>query len=613
MGPLLPALLALLLAAPPAFAQSAFDFPRAEAALDRDLNPYYAQDFLKDTAAQHANQLLDPDREARLVERATELKDMSDLLIAYVDPAAMNEALRLRLTDEDATPDAPRLLGFGAQPAKLLAWRAKYFDYVPADRLEKALWEWKTLSAGQRDWLTAVPRSFTEEKWRAAPFPRRLAGLHEWASAIYDLLMQTSPKSQADLNVMMNERYEIWGVMDGVQKRLSGEYMTKASAAVAGLAQIDKLPRSVRESADPAVKELLARARAGATPQETLAALAALFDKTGVRNEAVQMQAPDRPDQKLARVDPKLFASMLGTGLLAEIGDVDAGRAVVKFYETHPLKIEARDLATNLAQFQPWDGALVFNERFITDWIKSQGLGAQAVISDPARFHELVMILAPNFVHEATHQIQKAFADDHGIYAWNAQHQEIEAKEVQSDYMVEKMARDPAYGRFLARTRDHSYIVQQDLQQTASFMRNPRTFHAVVMSDYYAGLPSLENVESKTLQFLDADIAALRAEKQRRAALPPSTRGELERTGFDKDEDFKTMPEWKAYLAKVKSGVIDASIAKDSVERDKVLKTYELTSARASAAYGRAESDAERVIRGEVQDKREVPSPGKPR
>ena len=614
MGPLLPALLALLLAVPPAFAQTAFDFPHADAALNQDLDPAYAQDFLKNTAAQHAIQLSDPDREALLVERATALKDMSDLLSSYVDPASMNEALRLRLGDDDANPEGPKLLGFGSHPAALLAWRAKYFKDVPADRVEKALWEWKTLSDEQHDWLSASPRSFAEDKWEAGSFTKRFLALHEWATAIYDRMMKTSPKTQAELGAMQNDRYKIWAVMDGTQKRLSGEYMTKASAAVAGLSQLDKLPQSFRDSADPAVKDLLAKARAGATPQETLAALAALFDKAGVHNGDVQMQAPDRPDQKLASVDPKLFNEMLGTGLLAEIGDVDAGRAVVEFFKTHPLKVEARDLATNLAQFQPDNGALVFNERFITDWIKSQGMSAQAVISDPARFHELVMILAPNFVHESTHQIQKAFADLHGIYAWNAQHQEIEAKEAQSDYMLEKMVKDPAYRDFLTRTRDHSFIVQQDLAQTGSFTRNPRSFRAVVMSDYYAGLPSLETVESNTLLFLDTNIDALRGEKRRRAALPAAARAELERAGFDKDEDFKTMAEWKTYLMKVKTGVLDSLIAKDSAERDKVLKTYELTSARETQVDDYIENDAESVIRGDAPPpKREVPSPGRPR
>lgn len=614
MGPLLPALLALLPAVAPAFAQSAYDFPQAEAALNRNLDPNYARNFLEDTASQHANQLANPDREAALVERATALKDMSDLLVSYVDPASMNEALRLRLGDDDANPEGPKLLGFGAHPAALLAWRAKYFDYVPAGRVETALWEWKTLSDEQRAWLSASPRSFSADQWEASSFTKRFLALQEWATAIYDRMMKASPKTQAELAALQNDRYKIWAVMDGAQKRLSGEYETKASAAVAGLSQLDKLPPGFRDSADPAVKALLAQARSGATPEATLAALAALFDKAGVHDGDVAMQAPDRPDQKLSSVDPKLFNQMLGTGLLAEIGDVDAGRGVVEFFKTHPLKVEVRDLATNLAQFQPGDGALVFNERFIGDWIKSQGMSAQAVISDPVRLHELVMILAPNFVHESTHQIQKAFADDHGIYAWNAQHQEIEAKEIQSDYMLEKMMKDPAYRDFLLRTRDRSFIVQQDLAQTQSFTRNPRSFRAVVMSDYYAGLPSLESVESDTLLYLDTSIAVVRGEKARRAALSAGPRAALERSGLDKDEDFKTNAEWAAYLKKVKTRVLDDLIAKDSAERGKVLKTYELTSAREAAADDRIENDAESLIRGDPPpQKKEVPPPGGPR
>src|SRR6185312_15569455 len=145
MGPLPPALLALLLAVPAAFAQAAFDFAHAEPQLYQELNPYYADEFLKHVDDQHANALQDADREARLVERATALKDMEDILVSYVGPAEMNEAFRARLIDDGSDPDGPKFLGFGAHPAALLAWRAKYFDYVPEGRVQMALWEWSTL------------------------------------------------------------------------------------------------------------------------------------------------------------------------------------------------------------------------------------------------------------------------------------------------------------------------------------------------------------------------------------------------------------------------------------------------------------------------------------
>jgi hypothetical protein len=613
MGPLPPALLTLLLAVPAAFAQTAYDFQPAETALFQELDPNYAQDFLKHPEAQRANALRDPDREARLVERATALKDMSDILVSYVDPAAMNEALRVRLLDDDENPEAPKLLGFGAHPPRLLAWRAKHFDYVPSGRVELAVWEWSTLLPDQREFVSAPPRNMHESSWQAASFAKRLATLRLWGNAIYERLMKASPKTEAELEVMRKDRLLIWGVMDGTQKRLSGEQWTKASAAVAGMARLDKLPRAVRESSDPEIKSLLAKARAGATPQDTLAALAALFDKAGVHEDGVRAQAPDRPDQKLSTVDPKLFNDMLAAGMRTEIGDVPTGESVMEFYKTHPLSISVRDLATNLAQFEPGTGAIVFNERFIGDWIKGQGLSAKEVITNPTRLQELVMILAPSFVHESTHKIQKAFADDHDIFAWNGQHQEIEAKETESDYMLEKMAKDPAYRQFLIRERDHSFMVQQNLAQTAAFQRDPRAFRAEVMSDYYAGLPSLEALESSSLTFLDSNISALRAELKRREDLPAPIRWAIDRSGYDKDKDFKTMAEWTEYLKTVKTPVIHKLLDGDAAKRDKTLRTYELTSAREDQVDARVEADAERVIRGTSAAKPGVPSPGAPR
>jgi TPP-dependent trihydroxycyclohexane-1,2-dione (THcHDO) dehydratase len=133
------------------------------------------------------------------------------------------------------------------------------------------------------------------------------------------------------------------------------------------------------------------------------------------------------------------------------------------------------------------------------------------------------------------------------------------------------------------------------------------------MNDYYPGLPALETVASYSLLFLDTNIQVLRAEKRRRAALPADARTEIEKDGFDKDKDFKTMAEWKDYLTKVKAGVIDQLIAHDSQVRDKTLKTYELTSAREVETLSRVESDAESVIRGDAEPRPDIPSPGKPR
>jgi hypothetical protein len=605
----------LALSAAPARAQSAADLFRVyEPCLFQDRDPYCANSLLKDPAQQETVRAADADRAARLVERAAGLKDFEDMLVAHIQPAPLNEALRARLTDDDTNPEAPKGLGFGAHPETLLAWRAKYFDYVPADAVAAALWEWGTLTPEQKDWLSASPRSFDAAKWEALAFARRDAHLYDWAKELYIKMMSSSPKTSADVDALRNTRFKIWQVMNGDQKRLSGEFLTKASAAVQGLQQLDKLPKSVLASPDPAVKALLAKARSGASPAETLAALAQLFDKAAVHNDAVATQAPDRPDQKFSSLDPKLLGEMLGAGLRAEIRDVDAGAGVDRFFENHPLNIRIRELGTNLAQFDG-AGAIVFNERFVTDWIKSQGLAAQAVMSDPAKLHELVMILAPVFVHEATHQIQKAWADDHGIFAWNAQHQEIEAKEIQSDYVLEKEAKSPAYRAFLSRSINQSLYVQQDVSQAEKFRRDPRTFRALVMSDYYAGLPSLEATAATQLQFHALAIDLMRAEKKRRAALPQAQRDAIESGGFDKDKDFPTVREWVAYLARMKTSALDKQIAVHVADRDKTMRTYELTSGRESRVLDRIESDANSVIRGDAQAPAHLvpPPPGAPR
>lgn len=582
-----------------------------ELCLFKDRDPYCAANFLKNGPEQAALRAADPESAARIVERATSLKDFSDLLVAHTNGATMNEALRIRLFDDETSTSAPKLLGFGAKPATLLEWRAKYFDYVSPKALETAVWEWSTLADYQKAWLSAPPRALDEGRWKALSFMRRDARMHEWGSELYEKMMKSSPKTPEELDAIQRIRAQIWQVMDGGQKRLSGEFVGNAAAAVQGLRG---LPKSLLNSSDPAVKALLAQARSASTPEATLEALARLFDASGQHDETVATHAPDRPDQKLSTVNPRILGEMLGSGLRAEIKTVDAGRTVDEFYKDHPLKVQVKPLGTELAHFDPTDGAIVFNERFLTDWIKGQGLTARDVVTNPARLHELVMILAPVFVHEATHQMQKAWADDHDLYAWNAQHQEIEAKEVQSDYVLAKQAQSPAYRAFLGQAQKTSLYVQQDVAQAAAFRRDPRMFHMAVMTDYYAGLPSLEATESARLENISIGLDALRAERARRASLPAGRRRALEANGFTQDKDFNTMDEWKEYLTHVKTSALDQMIAGLVRDRDKTLRTYELTSARETQVLQRVESDAERVIRGDSPPSgRFVPPPGKPR
>lgn len=595
MSPLLTPLAALLLS--PAFGQTAPSaFAEPDQQLLQDLDPDYADSFLTDDSLRAYLRQQDAGHEASLVEQATRLKDLKDLLLAQTDPGGLNAALRARLVDDPGLPDVPKGLGFGSQPEKLVAWTGRYMPGVSEDVLDEALYEWSTLSPAQQRWLAAPGRAMTGARWAGTPFDQRANLLHEWGSGVYQRLLSASPKTRAELDALGSQGDSVLPVLSSEERSSLQDAFEKDQARVKGLAELSAKAATIH---DPRLLALLHTAQTGST-DDALAAMSQLFDKTGIQDRSVVSMAPSAADQKLSSLDPSVVKSMIGTAVLQEIQGVPAGQRVYDFFQTHPLKLAMSTTLgpSALAEYDHETGEIQFSGQFVDDFLKGEGVKPADLARRPDELKKLAMIMAPTFVHESTHQMQDDWAKQNHVEFWSGQHLEIEAKEVQSLFLIEKARADPAYAQFLKENQDHSQMVREDLFQASAFERDPRGFRELVMTDYYDALPSLEADAADAIGHAQGDVQAVSAELARRKALPPSQVAAIDADGYDKDADFDTMAEWGRYLRGVKTSALNGLQAKFAADRASAETTYDKTSAREESQYDSLEAELAATEKG---------------
>lgn len=519
-------LAAVLAAAPRASyaASAAMDAQRA--ALLRARDPNSAERFLADSSLQTALRAEDEKAELDLFRAAAELRDLRQLLRGYQqEDRVIREGLAAR-------PDC----SFCQDPRQLLDWADRY-QASPHDFLRGALLEWDTLPPARSRWL--ADRGVARAQWDKTPFVARQAKIREWGMAEYEQIMKSLPEDQAALDKLGVRANEINDALDHDQAYALGQRVEKAEAAVKAMAEAEK---RLAQSGTPELRAALAAAKNAPDLETRLANLGRVFDGLNVPNEAVHSAAPLKPGQGFDDATRQLTAEMLGPALLREVDGTWAGAELKAFYAKVPMKITVKpEDAGSLAAYS--EGVMNFGSGEIEDFLKARGRSARDLLTDPALLHDLTRELAPVFVHEATHHRQDVWAKERGIRGAWSQYQEIEAMETESIYALEKIARDPSYKAYLAKSAETS----PNAREVVSLARRLETggadqFRRSIQALHYPGLLSLEGETWSWLVRRDKADAAIRAELGRRAALSPVRRAALY-LGPDLAEEYDTRDE----------------------------------------------------------------------
>lgn len=595
--PVLALLLALAAAAPAVRAQTAaLDQERRILVVERD--PDAAERFLNDAPRQAALRAQDEAAYLSLFRAATELRDLRQLLRGYQqEKRVLREGLAAR-------PDC----SFCQDPAQLVAWSERW-KAAPRDLLRESIYEWDTLAAPRRTWLSG--QGAPEAVWRTMKFTDRQAKLRSWAKAEFAALMKLVPRTQGELDAFSARMDAVEEFLDHDDSIAVDERYAKAETAVKKIADAEK--RLARSGNQTLLAELKA-ARGAADLDAVLSHLGRLYDGMGLHDATLSTAAPMKPGAGFDAPTAKLAAEMLGPALLREVSGTQAGDRINAFYAKTPLKITLEPEKTGtLATY--YQGVLNFGREQIEDFLKSRGRSARDLVSDHALMGELVRDLAPVFVHETTHHRQDVWATQKRINGPWSQYQEIEAMETEAVYVLEKAARDPGYKAYLARAGKDSPNTREALglarrmetQGADQFRRSIRAWH-------YPGLLSLEGSTWERDARHRIAIADMRAELKRRAALPFLTRFMLER-GPALDTDFDTHDEFLKALRLAGTKHLQDALAVEEKEDAALPSVYAQHRARADAADREAEALLADIRAGKLaaRPKIVVPSPGAPR
>lgn len=540
-------LTAALAAAPRASyaASAAMEAQRAQLLRARD--PNSAERFLADSSLQTALRAEDAKAELDLFRAATELRDLRQLLRGYEqEDRVIREGLAAR-------PDC----SFCQNPKQLLEWSDR-FRASPHDFLRGALLEWDTLSPARSKWLSS--RGVTSAQWEATTFLARAGKLREWGKAEFDLIMKTVPKDQAELDKLGARADEINDALDHDQAYELGQRVEKAEAAVKAMAEAEK---RLARSGSPELRAALAAAKNAPDLETRLANLGKIFDGLNIPNDAVHSAAPLKPGQGFDDRTRRLTAEILGPALLRETGGTWAGAQLKAFYAKVPLKITVNpEDVGSLATYS--EGVLNFGSGEIEDFLKARGRAARDLLTDASLLHDLVRELAPVFVHEATHHRQDVWAKERGIRDSWSQYQEIEAMETESIYALEKIARDPSYKAYLAKSAETS----PNAREVVSLARRletggPDQFRRSIQALHYPGLLSLEGETWSRIVRHDKADAAVRAELDRRAALPLWRRLPLN-AGPALADEYDTRAQFLAAVRAAGTGGLEKFLAADA-------------------------------------------------
>lgn len=523
---------------------------RQKLLVDRD--PVYARAFLTEDARQSAAKAEAPKEYPGLFQTALELKDVFDILHGQLDYGSLRQALELCRSP------------LCSQPQLLIDWRAKYMSYVDEKRVSQAVAEWSTLSLRQRAFIQG--RATDEAKWKTLTLVQRKVLIEAWGKWRLAEFMKVSPKTPKELEAMRVEANAIHSALDHDDAVRLWDRYRQADAAVDALVDAQK---RVDKAADPKLKAMLDKARAGGDLDGTLNDLNKVFDGLKVENKALKAAAPAAKSQGFDAGQTALLATMLKKGLMQEVDGTWAGSELVPFYKRKELKLVIRPLgAGRIGEYHDSSEEIVFNQAFIEEYVKANGLTPSQLLGSAAALNSLTVQLSPLFVHEAYHQLQDDFAERNKLPNPVAQHRELESMQVEALFILQKMKHDPKFKKIMEGAQEGSKLARESLSKAQRLEKGAGWLRDTIVSWHYPGLQSLEGWASAAVSSDRYYSGRIRAELERRSKLPIWSRFPLSGkkpfsgTHLSVDQWNKELPAVGTETLESLLAVYDAALAK---------------------------------------------------
>lgn len=569
------ALLALLLAGAPSAAR-ADDAERlpspsdnAYAAAERrailaDADPGEAAAFLAGDQGERARQVADPGLYAALFERATELAYLRRLLF----DGSSAERIRAALA-ADAGCSLCR------KPRRLRRWASVHFSLDEKTRLEldRALLEWDAMPASFQAWAQA--RGYAPSSWEPLEWDDRgrLAG--EWAEGVLARLGTRPPATRSELASAWADALTA-GLVLG-KERLRPVYKTLRAAQGTLTAPAAAFDGDTRRPAEPAVP--------------------------GVSKPGMPVLGATRPFDAESR---RMTADLLKPALLDEVGGTQAGEVLRAFYRDHPLRLRVASLDGDYARYEDDTGAITLDEDRLLEFLAERNLAPRDLAMDGRLLRQLALEWSANFVHEATHQRQQAWAAEHGVPFRFGAFTEQEAIQEEALYTLERRTRDRAYAAYLAAHREKSSVAREDARLADVLEKRGAAELRRQALNGYDSEPSLEQRASRALASSKRRRREIESELQRRAALGEAQRAAIERRPLAPLQAYSNAA-FRRALPSLSASVLESWRAGYRVEGEGEPLVYEAYRKRIDDVDVDAQRRLQAVFSGEAASRGEPP------
>ncbi|MFI5363337.1 MAG: hypothetical protein ACHQ49_15325 [Elusimicrobiota bacterium] len=498
----------------------------ADWSVERILNarePEAAAAFLSDDPGQKALAARDEDLYHQVFLSAIDLKSVAELVRGASSETVLRDGLRARPLCEFCQ-NAPELEAWAAK-------RLKGIDHDSLRALSLAMYDWETLPADLSRRLSSEGRG--PGNWASLTLPERSDTVQPWLTERYVALMAAVPRTSDELKTHNIEVVDVYYMIDREHRNRLNNYQGALETSVEGL---EALRLRVAAASDPGLRDALDKAAAAENLESRLELLGKIFDGTGSHDPTTTVAAPPRQDQTFDNSSRHAVAVLLRAGFRRVIAGTWAGDELNAFYASHTLNLHVapNDGANTIGSYNHDDGVMSFNEDYIVKFLKSKNRSVRDLQTNPALLEELIVDESAVFVHEGVHQEQEVWRRAHDIPQIPDQDMEIEAKQVQALFTIQKSLQDPIYRACLeadARTDGPARSAAEDANSLRDL--RPSAFRDQTRREFYPDLPSLEGGVREEMKKAAEGLRRIQDELERRAALPPDQAARLENAPAD--------------------------------------------------------------------------------
>lgn len=483
-------------------------------------------------------------RARNLLKNANAILDMQSMYETLVTPETLRTGMASRISasstnllSKSAATQAKNplvALGYFSDVKLSQAWVVKY---MPAQEgiFKKAVHEYASMEKARQEYLTA--NGVSQAAWDAKKLPERLSTMTKFADSIADQCMSIP----------------VTAVDEALFKKMVGVYQTvgpemsesKLNAFVKYLLSVRDNLSAQKASGKKAATAVTPEAKANMAKMskkldgmkemsvgDTSAALGAMFDLSSSHGDSVDLSgktqdaasatAAKSADSGLTAEQCSQIAARVQERLPAEIKGTKAGDAILQFYQDPQYKKDGTNTMKLNIQTAPgavgyWDGtAITFSKEFAESWMKEHGYTADDLVKKDGPILELTRYVAPNFVHEATHQRQSAWAVANKVYQPYQQDLEVEAFSMGGLFVIEKAKMEAAAGN----ENYGSQILEAHLQRAISLKKDGIVGVTRDVAPLYQKQPTFEGFSAEAFSVASSISDELAARKKEQAEHP---------------------------------------------------------------------------------------------